>query len=160
MMLPTETGVPFAPGGVNIFSDLPFSHQREDQAAHAADTGKQNRQRRSDGARQSTRQPSNRRANHGGDQRADGAYDNLVGRWLGHPSPPVVSATIRGSVCCRYGYIPSACIRPGPSRPEGTVVPPASGRRPPDRGWGPSASRSEARKKTSLLRRIDLSISQ
>jgi hypothetical protein len=73
-------------GGKDAY--VPLIHQREDQAADTAGTGKQNRQRCSDGARQSTRQPSNRRANHACDQRANGLYNHTIGRWLGHPSPP------------------------------------------------------------------------
>src|SRR5262249_860229 len=72
-------GIAFSPSTGPKHPNVPLVHQREGQTADATHGGKQNRQRRSDSPRQSTRQPTNRRANHGGDQRADGTYDNLVG---------------------------------------------------------------------------------
>jgi hypothetical protein len=46
-----------------------------------------------------TRHPANGRAEHSGEQRTNGTYNNLVGRWLGHVPPlPTVGELCTGRV--------------------------------------------------------------
>jgi hypothetical protein len=68
---------------------------QEDQAGDGSDSRKHNCQRRPASARQSTRQTSNCRANHGGDQRPMAPTTILSGDSSVIPVPRVVSVTIQ-----------------------------------------------------------------
>jgi hypothetical protein len=68
---------------------------QEDQAGDGSDSRKQNCQLRPASARQSTRQTSNCRANHGGDQRPMAPTTILSGDSSVIPVPRVVSVTIQ-----------------------------------------------------------------